>query len=79
MNRWSAVGAALAATCLIGPLASTAHAAGQPAKECAAPGSSSIVVHDSDGFDWGDAAIGAAAGVGASLAAAGAVTLAHNK
>jgi hypothetical protein len=79
VNRRRAVGAALAATCLIGPLGPAAHAAGQPEKERPTPGSNSIVVHDSDRFDWGDAAIGAATGVGASLAAAGAVTLARNK
>jgi hypothetical protein len=34
-----------------------------------------IVVNRADGFDWADAAIGAAAGIGLVLAAAGAVVL----
>jgi hypothetical protein len=38
-----------------------------------------VVLHTSDGFDWGDAAIGAAAGVGVVVAAAGGITLARNK
>ena len=63
----------------MGPFGSAALAAGQPAKERSAPDSTPIVVHASNDFDWGDAAIGAAAGVGAALAAAGGITLARNK
>jgi hypothetical protein len=37
-----------------------------------------MVVRGSDGFDWSAAALGAAAGVGAALAAAGGITLARN-
>jgi hypothetical protein len=77
MHRRITVGVALAS--LVGPLGSMALAADQPAKERPAPASSPIVVHASNGFDWGDAAIGAAAGVGAALAAAGGITLARNK
>jgi hypothetical protein len=39
--------------------------------------STPVVVKTSDGFDWVDAAIGVAAGVGATLAALGAFTLAR--
>lgn len=75
MNRRIAFAAALATSCLVGPHGAAALAAGQPSKERSAP----VVVHASDGFDWGDAAIGAAAGIGAALATAGALTLARNK
>lgn len=37
-----------------------------------------VVVRGSDGFDWSAAAVGAAAGIGAALAAAGGLTLARS-
>jgi hypothetical protein len=79
MNRRSTVGLALTATCLVGPFAPAAHAADPPTNERSVPRSTAIVVHTPDDFDWGDAAIGAAAGVGSALAAAGGMTLARNK
>jgi hypothetical protein len=37
-----------------------------------------VVVREGDGFDWTAAALGAAAGIGGALAAAGGITLARN-
>ena len=79
MNRRSTVGLALTATCLIGPFAPAADAADQPTNERSVPRSTAIVVQTPDEFDWGDAGIGAAAGLGSALAALGGMTLARNK
>ncbi len=75
MSRGSAVGATLAVTCLIGSQSPAALGGVQAPKERSIP----IVVHTSNGFDWGDAAIGAAAGLGAAFVGAGAITLARNR
>jgi len=69
----------LAAACLIGPPASSALAAGEPSNERSTPTPAPVVLHASNGFDWADAAIGAAAGVGVAVAAAGGITVARNK
>jgi hypothetical protein len=79
MHRRNTVGAVLAVTSVIGPFLPAALGAGPPARERSAPGSAPIVIDGSDGFDWGDASIGAAAGVGTAVAAAGAITLVRNK
>lgn len=42
------------------------------------PDVKTVVVHGSNGFDWSAAALGAAAGIGAALAAAGGITLARS-
>jgi hypothetical protein len=64
---------------LVSSLAPVALAGGKPKPERVAPRATPIVVHTADGFDWGDAAIGAAAGFGAALAAGGGITLARNR
>lgn len=64
---------------MIGPPASSALAALEPSNQRSTPAPAPVVLHTSDGFDWGDAAIGAAAGVGFVVAAAGGITLARNK
>jgi hypothetical protein len=69
---------ALATACVIVP-ASSAFAADEGANQRTTPTPAPVVLHTANGFDWGDAAIGAAAGVGASVAAAGGITLARNK
>jgi len=43
------------------------------------PKTTPVIVRTATGFDWGDAAIGAGAGVGATLAAAGVITLARHQ
>jgi hypothetical protein len=63
----------LAAICVIGSLAPAALAAGKSNNE------RPVVVQTGSEFDWGDAAIGAAAGFGAAVAAAGCLTLARNR
>jgi len=42
------------------------------------PDVKTVVVRGSDGFDWSAAALGAAAGIGAALAATGGITLARS-
>jgi hypothetical protein len=42
------------------------------------PNVNAVVVSGTDGFDWSAAAVGAAAGIGAVLAAAGGITLARS-
>ena len=68
----------LATACLVGPT-STALAADEPANQRTTPTPAPVVLRTTNGFDWGDAAIGAVAGVGAAVAAAGGITLARNK
>lgn len=63
---------------LAGSLVPAALAGDKP-KPGIAPKATPIVVRTADGFDWGDAAIGAAAGFGAALAAGGGITLARNR
>jgi hypothetical protein len=79
VHRRIVLGIGLATTCALGPPVATAWGANQPANERSAPGSAPIVVRHPDGFDWADAVIGAAAGVGVALAAAGGITLARNR
>ena len=62
---------ALGGLCLAGSFATGALAVGGSTTPQARP----VVVQTSDGFDWGDAGIGAAAGLGVGLAATGALTL----
>jgi hypothetical protein len=78
MSVHHTVSAALATTCLAGSLVPVAWA-GKPGDEPSAPKAEQIVIQAADGFDWSDAAIGAAAGLGAAVAAAGGITLARNK
>jgi hypothetical protein len=68
-------GVAFATIALSGALTGAAPAGGKPKNEQVTP----VVVRASGGFDWGDAAIGAGAGVGAALAAIGGITLARNR
>ncbi|MDQ2911068.1 MAG: hypothetical protein M3R39_08655 [Actinomycetota bacterium] len=69
---------ALATAWLAATLASGAFAGSTPKTENPVPKAVPIVVHTANGFDWGDAAIGAAAGLGVALAAAGGITLVRN-
>lgn len=77
MNIQHTVSPALATICLAGSLAPVALA-GNPRNQRPVPNASPIVIHASHGFDWGDAAIGAAAGLGLTVAALGGITLARN-
>jgi len=62
---------ALAAAVGLVSLSPVAHAGAPPAH----PNPEPIVVRVDDGFHWGDAGIGAAAGVGAGLVVAGALVV----
>jgi hypothetical protein len=68
-----------ATTCIGAALAGAAPGSAAPKQPPAAPGTAPVVVRASDGFHWGDAAVGAAAGVGAVIAAMGVITLARVK
>ena len=56
--------------------------AGEPKNETPftqpVPDVKTVIVREGDGFDWTAAALGAAAGIGGALAAAGGITLARN-
>jgi hypothetical protein len=78
VNVQKTIGLALATTCLAGTLAAGALAGGKPKNEPVHP-ATPVVLRAANGFAWDDAAIGAAAGFGAALAAAGAITLARNR
>ena len=69
----------LAATCVAATLAAAAPAAGDSKRQPTTSKPVPVIVRPSDGFHWGDAAIGAAAGVGAAIAAMGGITLARGK
>jgi hypothetical protein len=69
----------LAAVCVAATLTVAAPAAGDSKQQPTTPKPVPVVVRASDGFHWGDAAIGAAAGVGAAIAAMGGMTLARNR
>lgn len=78
MSTQQTVSLALPTTCLAGSLASAALA-GKPRNQRPVPNVRPIVIHASHGFNWGDATIGAAAGLGTAVAALGGITLARNK
>lgn len=67
-----------ATTCIGAALAAAAPGPAVP-KQQPAPPRTPVVVRTSDGFHWSDAAVGAAAGVGAAIAAMGVITLARVK
>lgn len=79
VNRANTVALPLATICLLGWLAPAALAGGRPSDDRSVPNARPIVLHTADGFDWADAAVGAAAGFGAAIAALGGITLARNK
>ncbi len=70
-----ALGTCAAAVALV----SAALAGGPSTGQSPPHGATPVIVHTGDnGFDWGAAAIGAAAGIGAASAAVGGLTLARN-
>jgi hypothetical protein len=76
MSIQHTVAAALAAASVAGSLNPAALADDPRSTQ---PSNGRAVIEAPDGFNWGDAAIGAGAGVGTAVAALGAVTLARNK
>ena len=69
----------LVAMYIAGSLAPAALAGGKPEKERPASNPRPTIVHTGREFHWSDAAIGAAAGFGAAVAAAGGITLGRNR
>lgn len=79
MHCRSDVQARVAAIASFVALVAAPAADGDSTRGGPAPSQRPIVVDIPTGFDWGDAAIGAAAGFGAALAAAGGLTLIRNR
>jgi hypothetical protein len=69
-------------TRIIATTSQPTNVAGEPKNETPftqpVPDVKAVVVREGDGFDWTAAALGAAAGIGGALAAAGGITLARN-
>ena len=66
-----------ATTCIGATLAGAAPGSAAPKQQPAAPRTAPDYLRTSYGFHWGVAAVGAAAGVGAAIAAMGVITLAR--
>jgi hypothetical protein len=79
MHRRSDAQARVAAIASFVTLVGAPPADGDSTSGGPAPSQRPIVVDISTGFDWGDAAIGAAAGFGVAIAAAGGLTLIRNR